>query len=217
MFWSLVIDGACSGNPGPGGYAALLHESPGTSIDRIAGQALTGHAPRTTSNAMELMALITGLRATPAGAQVLVITDSELIIGWLRKGWKRRDSGLRPLLAQADRLIAERTVDFEKVAGHGGHPWNDQADRLARGEVERARSCRCERHPIDELLGDPLPGLEPAFPVALARSLEEFADLVERRELGVDQLSPDLRGRLRCVFTAQDDARSERVGVTAGE
>jgi ribonuclease HI len=148
MVHRVWIDGACSGNPGPGGYAAWVSARWADDV----GAWHVGHAPRTTNNAMEIMALIVGLRATPEKATVLVMTDSANLIGWLKHGWKRRDAGLRPLLAEADRLMAERTVDFEKVDGHSGQWLNDEADRRARAEAERAKSCSCASHSVDEIL-----------------------------------------------------------------
>ncbi|BDP44745.1 ribonuclease H (plasmid) [Deinococcus aetherius] len=127
----LVTDGACSGNPGPGGWACLL--SSGTHT-----RELSGGEPQTTNNRMELTALLEGLRALKRPCQVHVVSDSRYIIdafeqgwlaGWQAKGWKKvKNPDLWQAIAEAAR---GHTLTFEWVQGHAGHPENERADQLA--------------------------------------------------------------------------------------
>jgi ribonuclease HI len=129
-------DGACSGNPGPGGWAAIL-ECSGREKE------LFGGAPDTTNNRMELTAAIEALSALSRPSTVELHTDSQYlrqgitswIRGWKRNGWKTADR--KPVknvdLWQAlDGLIANHKVDWRWVRGHAGHDLNERADALAR-------------------------------------------------------------------------------------
>jgi ribonuclease HI len=129
-------DGACSGNPGPGGWGAIL-EYDGRERE------LFGGAPETTNNRMELTAAIEALSALKRPCAVELHTDSEYlrngitqwIHGWKRNGWKTRDR--QPVknadLWQAlDALIARHDVSWHWVRGHSGHAINERADLLAR-------------------------------------------------------------------------------------
>jgi ribonuclease HI len=137
-------DGACSGNPGPGGWAAIL--SSGTRRKEI-----SGGADATTNNRMELTAAIEALTALKEPSQVDLYTDStyvkrgitEWIEAWKKNDWRRR-SGKRLLpvknadLWQAlDRLAARHRVTFHWLEGHAGHAENERADRLAREAIPR--------------------------------------------------------------------------------
>jgi len=126
----IYSDGACSGNPGPGGYAAILqwngHE-----------QEVVGHERQTTNNRMELTAVIEGLKALKEFCSVIVYTDSQYVIG-VMTGWKRKAN--YDLLATLDVLCAEHWVTFQHVRGHAGHPLNERADKLAVMQREKARS-----------------------------------------------------------------------------
>ena len=129
-------DGACSGNPGPGGWSAIL-ESNGKTKE------LFGGVPDTTNNRMELTAAIEGLRALKAPCLVEIHTDSEYlrngitkwIHGWRKNGWKTAD---RKPVKNADlwqalgELIAKHQVSWHWVRGHSGHDLNERADELAR-------------------------------------------------------------------------------------
>jgi ribonuclease HI len=137
-------DGACKGNPGPGGWAAIIvPPDGGEPIERSGGE------PATTNNRMELTAALEGLRALPAGSRVCVVTDSQLMLnsmtrwlpGWKRKGW-RTASGApvknQDLLTALDAEIARHAeVRWHWVRGHetgAAHAYkalNDRADRLA--------------------------------------------------------------------------------------
>lgn len=144
----LFTDGACSGNPGPGGWGCILRH-PRTRTDRE----MSGGQAETTNNQMELTAVIEGLSALTRPTRVKVITDStyvakgcsEWMAGWKRNGWKRRDGRkLVPvknveLWQRLDELISTHRVTFEVVKGHSGHPENERCDELA---VEAAAEYR---------------------------------------------------------------------------
>jgi ribonuclease HI len=133
----LFTDGACSGNPGPGGWAYILrHPASGKSREAAGGE------PRTTNNRMELMAVIQGLTALKSPSSVQLHSDSQYVLnglkewmaGWKKNGW--RTSGKQPvknqdLWQQLDALIQTHTVHFHWVRGHAGHPENERADQLA--------------------------------------------------------------------------------------
>jgi ribonuclease HI len=139
----LWTDGACSGNPGPGGWAALLrwrgHE-----------RELSGGDPQTTNNRMELMGLIEGLRALSRPSRVSVHTDSAYIEraiaeGWLRRwqanGWKtsgRKDVANRDLWEALAELATRHELRMTRVKGHAGVDLNERVDRLAVAARDRA-------------------------------------------------------------------------------
>jgi ribonuclease HI len=129
-------DGACSGNPGPGGWGAILEFNGKT-------RELFGGVPDTTNNRMELTAAIESLRALKSPCRVEIHTDSEYlqngitkwIHGWRKNGWKT--AGRKPVknadLWQAlAELIAQHQVSWHWVRGHSGHDLNERADELAR-------------------------------------------------------------------------------------
>jgi len=128
---TMYTDGACSGNPGPAGWAAILqcgqHE-----------KEVVGGAEESTNNRAEIMAVIAGLEALKFPCSVTIYTDSQYVIGVASKGWKRKANC--GLLAQMDRLLAGRSVTFVKVKAHNGNPMNERCDQLAKAEVERQRS-----------------------------------------------------------------------------
>ena len=135
MMYRLAIDGACSGNPGPGGWAALL-------VDETDEQILCDVAesvPYTTSNAMEIEALVNGLAKVPAGGEVEILTDSALVIGWMTQGWKRRDPDLRKSLDIADQLLAGLKARFTKVSAHTGHSLNEWVNERAQAAALAAK------------------------------------------------------------------------------
>ncbi|MEM1388836.1 MAG: ribonuclease HI [Pseudomonadota bacterium] len=135
-------DGACSGNPGPGGWGVLL-------IARQAGETLKereirGGEARTTNNRMELMAAISALEALERPSAITIVTDSAYvkngvtgwIHGWKRNGWKTADK--KPvknadLWQRLDAAQARHDVAWEWIKGHAGHEENERADALARG------------------------------------------------------------------------------------
>lgn len=134
-------DGACSGNPGPGGWGVLLRAMNGDAI--LKERELSGGAPETTNNQMELMAAIMSLETLDRPSQITVITDSTYVkngvTGWIH-GWKRngwRTASKKPvknveLWQRLDLAQAGHDVTWEWVKGHAGHPENEKADELAR-------------------------------------------------------------------------------------
>ncbi|MCH2248522.1 MAG: ribonuclease HI [Cognatishimia sp.] len=134
-------DGACSGNPGPGGWGVLLRAMNGDEV--LKERELSGGAAETTNNQMELMAAIMALETLERASQVTVVTDSAYVkngvTGWIH-GWKRngwRTSNKKPvknveLWQRLDAAQARHSVTWEWVKGHAGHPENEKADELAR-------------------------------------------------------------------------------------
>ena len=120
--FDIYTDGSCSGNPGPGGWAAVIEHEGATTR-------LSGGERSTTNNRMEITAAIKGLEAAPPGATAVVHSDSEYLVKTMTKGWKRNVN--RDLWEQLDLAAAKRNVDFRWVRGHAGHPQNEEADRLA--------------------------------------------------------------------------------------
>ncbi len=136
----LFSDGACSGNPGPGGWGCILrHRTSGTEKE------LSGGAANSTNNQMEMMAVISGLESLTRATAVEVITDSKYVAdgctswmpNWKKNGWKRKD-GTRwvpvknvELWQRLDELLAKHRVRFTVVKGHSGHPENERCDELA--------------------------------------------------------------------------------------
>ena len=136
-------DGACSGNPGPGGWGALLIARDGDTV--VKERELCGGEAETTNNRMELMAAITALETLSKPSRLTVVTDSayvkdgitKWIHGWKRNGWKKK-GGLKnaELWQRLDAAAARHNVTWEWVKGHAGHPENERADALARQGME---------------------------------------------------------------------------------
>lgn len=131
---TLYTDGACSGNPGPGGYAAILvaQDEHGNIIKER--EACGGEA-HTTNNRMEMMAVIAGLELLTRPTAVTVVTDSQYVMNTLTKGWKRRKN--HDLWEQLDELCARHQVSWKYVRGHAGHEYNERCDKLAVRERTR--------------------------------------------------------------------------------
>ncbi len=134
-------DGACSGNPGPGGWGALLIARKGE--DEVKRRELKGGAPETTNNRMELTAAIEALDALERASRITVITDSTYVRdgitkwlhGWKAKGWKtaaKKPVKNEDLWRALDEAQARHDVTWEWVKGHAGHEENEAADQLAR-------------------------------------------------------------------------------------
>jgi ribonuclease HI len=139
----LFTDGACSGNPGPGGWAAILRMA-----DRE--REIAGGDPVATNNKMELMAAIRGLEALKRPCRVVLHTDSRYVLegaskwihGWKKNGWRTADKKAVKNIELWQRLDAAsqpHEVHWVWVKGHSGHVENDRADTLARGEIEKIR------------------------------------------------------------------------------
>ncbi|KGB80506.1 MAG: ribonuclease HI [Confluentimicrobium sp.] len=134
-------DGACSGNPGPGGWGALLQAKEGGRV--VKERELSGGEAQTTNNRMELLAAINALESLTRGTAITIVTDSAYvkngvtswIHGWKRNGWKT--AGRKPvknaeLWQRLDAAREQHDVTWEWVKGHAGHPENERADALAR-------------------------------------------------------------------------------------
>ena len=138
-------DGACSGNPGPGGWGVVLQAI--NAGDIVKERELSGGAGETTNNQMELMAAISALETLDRASTITVITDSSYvkdgvstwIHGWKRNGWKT--AAKKPfknvgLWQRLDAAQARHKVTWEWVKGHAGHPENERADALARAGMD---------------------------------------------------------------------------------
>ena len=130
----LYADGACLGNPGPGGWGVVIAEPP-EAYRELSG----GPYPATTNNKMEITAAIEGLRDVEPGAEVILWSDSEYVVKTMTLGWKRNAN--QELWRELDREVASRKVRFEWVRGHAGDKNNERADRLA---ASAARGIRLE-------------------------------------------------------------------------
>ncbi len=135
----IYTDGACSGNPGPGGWGAVLRFN-GTEKE------LSGGELDTTNNRMELTAVIRGLEALKRPCRVEVYTDStyvqkgisEWLAGWKAKGWKtaaKKPVKNKDLWEELDQMQQMHEVTYHWVKGHAGHPENERADALATGAI----------------------------------------------------------------------------------
>ena len=134
-------DGACSGNPGPGGWGVLLHAREGGRV--VKERTLSGGEALTTNNRMELLAAIHALETLARPSTITIVTDSQYVRngiqswlhGWKRNGWKtaaKKPVKNAELWQRLDAAQARHDVTWEWVKGHAGHPENERADELAR-------------------------------------------------------------------------------------
>jgi len=137
----LYTDGSCHGNPGPGGWAAILEYGGKT-------RAISGNDAATTNNRMEMTAVIEGLRALTEPCTVEVWTDSRYVVdgmrswlaGWKKRGWKtasKQPVKNEELWRRLDEEASRHTVTWNWVKGHDGHPQNERCDQLANQAIER--------------------------------------------------------------------------------
>lgn len=135
----IYSDGACSGNPGPGGYGTILKY--GKHVKE-----LSGYDPETTNNRMEMLGAISGLEALKQPCRVTLTTDSQYLVkgmtewidGWQRKGWKnskKEEVANRDLWERLLELAKKHQIDWVWVKGHAGHAENERCDELARLEI----------------------------------------------------------------------------------
>ena len=140
----IYTDGACKGNPGPGGWGAFLRSGPHESE-------LFGGEPMTTNNRMELLAVIRALQALKRASDVVVHTDSQYVqkgvtqwlSGWKARAWKTADGKPvknRDLWTELDGLLGQHQIRWQWVRGHAGNPGNERADALANRGVPGAGS-----------------------------------------------------------------------------
>ena len=142
---SIFCDGSCLGNPGPGGWAALLRAT--TSAGAVHEKLVVGGEADTTNNRMELLAAIEGLRLLTRPCAVDLYTDSNYVVqgmkawihGWKKNGWKASGKPVKnqELWAHLDAAAAAHQVRFHWVKGHAGHAENEKVDAAARAEASR--------------------------------------------------------------------------------
>lgn len=136
----IYTDGACSGNPGPGGYGSLLKWGEAT-------KEISGYAPDTTNNRMEMMAVIEALRQLKRPCKVRLFTDSEYVMKgitewvprWLKKNWmtaQKKPVQNRDLWEEILRLSRKHQIEWKWVKGHNNHPENERCDHLARNAIK---------------------------------------------------------------------------------
>ncbi len=144
---SLFCDGSCLGNPGPGGWAALLRapsaKDPTTAHEKL----VSGGERDTTNNRMELMAAIGGLELLTRPCEVLVVTDSNYVVqgmtawihSWKKNGWKASGKPVKnqDLWQRLDKAVSTHQVKWKWVKGHAGHVENERVDVAARAEAEK--------------------------------------------------------------------------------
>lgn len=138
----LYTDGACSGNPGPGGYCAILTYG---EYEKV----VSGGEANTTNNRMELSAVVFGLRALKEPCEVRVVTDSKYfsdalekgwLFGWVKKGWRKANNS--PVLntdlwEEILSLLKVHKVTVDWIKGHAGHPMNERCDKIAVEESKK--------------------------------------------------------------------------------
>lgn len=138
----IFTDGACSGNPGPGGWAALLRYG-------ATEKTLSGGEPGTTNNRMEMMAVIEALESLKRTCTVAIYTDSRYVMDgmtqwihkWKASGWKtaaKKPVKNADLWQRLDDAAIQHTIEWHWVKGHSGHPENERVDALARGAMPPA-------------------------------------------------------------------------------
>lgn len=148
-FVEIYADGACSGNPGVGGFGAILRSG-------SREKELSGCEKLTTNNRMELLAVISALEALKKPCRVKVTTDSNYVVkgmsgwisSWVEKGWKtsqKKDVLNRDLWERLLRVSQPHEIEWEWIKGHNGHPENERCDRIAREEIKK-----CKRGIADE-------------------------------------------------------------------
>lgn len=136
----IYTDGACRGNPGPGGWGAVLRAG-------VHERLLKGAEPETTNNRMELMAAIQALEALKRGCRVQLTTDSQYVrngitqwmANWKKRGWQtadRKPVKNQDLWQRLDSAVSRHEVHWHWVKGHSGHPENEMADRLANEAID---------------------------------------------------------------------------------
>ena len=140
----IYTDGACSGNPGPGGWGAIL-------MYKNAKKEISGGSLKTTNNIMELTAILEGLKALKVDCEVEIYSDSAYsvnafnqgwIYNWMKKGWKTASGEPvknKELWQELYNLTKNHKVTFNKVKGHSDNELNNRCDELARGEIEKIK------------------------------------------------------------------------------
>jgi len=141
----IYADGACRGNPGPGGYGVLLKYN--DKFGKVTAKEIKGAEKNTTNNKMELLAAITGLKTLKEPCHITIVSDSNYLIqgmtkwvnSWLKKGWKTADKmpvKNRELWEELIILSKRHKVEWKWIKGHNGHPDNERADELANEAID---------------------------------------------------------------------------------
>ena len=212
---TVYTDGACSGNPGPGGWAWVVPNGPTDS---------GGEAP-TTNQRMELMAVLDAIRTLDGPLEI--VSDSTYVVncfrdrwweGWIRRGWlnnQKKPVANRDLWEPLIELYQQRDVTFRWVKGHSGDPWNDEADRLAVAAAQGQRTGPAE---ASETRPGSKPG--PSDPARPASEIEGHAVVVmghrppELGGYGENLFATAVRGRLRAVIEAKASMHDDLVVIS---
>ncbi len=151
---TIYTDGACSGNPGPGGWGAVL-------VYKDIEKEISGGEAQTTNNRMELTAVIRALQLLKYRCKVHIVCDSKYVIdsiengwarGWRRNGWKNASKKTPPNVDLWEILLDEldkHDVTFTWVQGHNGHPYNERCDRMAVAESQKYKNAAAEKPAAD--------------------------------------------------------------------
>lgn len=127
----VCTDGSCSGNPGPGGWCAIVKSNQSEQI-------VSGNEPMTTNQRMEMAAVIGGLQIVPPDNSLIVISDSKYVISTMSNGWKRRAN--IDLWNELDAVVKKfKNIEWIWVRGHDGHPDNERANIIAQQETQKAK------------------------------------------------------------------------------
>ena len=171
----VYTDGACSGNPGRGGWAAII-------VDGGDKRSLHGSEEDTTNNRMEMLAVIKGLEALPRSASVTVHSDSAYVINTMTRNWRRNAN--KDLWSRLDAAAAARSVRWRKVLGHSGVALNEEADELAAREAGSRANAAQAAPPAPTAANEPR---------ASAKALSHVADSGEARMVDVGLKDPTRR------------------------
>ena len=201
----IYTDGACSGNPGPGGWAALVLSDGNV-------EKLHGGEGRTTNNRMEMLAAIKGLEAVPKSSAVTVFSDSRLLVNTMTLGWKRNKN--RDLWEQLDEAAAARRVKWQWVKGHADDPMNREADRLAVMESKRRAPGGSRRRPNEAVAGGSGdgPGLSHVGDSGEARMVD-VGNKDETRRVAVARGSVLMRGETLALVAENRSEKGDVLGI----
>lgn len=130
----MYTDGSCYPNPGNAGWACILSKT----VDNIEHEkTLSGHLNFATNNQVEFKAVLEGIRFLTIPSEIIICTDSKLIIGYLFLNWKRNNDQLIALVNEIDRLVLDNHHDlgYKKIVAHSGHDQNERCDLLAKSRI----------------------------------------------------------------------------------
>jgi ribonuclease HI len=206
----VYADGSCLGNPGPGGWAAVIVKPSGVA------RTIYGGDPATTNNRMELTGVIEGLRMIPTGTRVILRSDSQYVIKTMNLKWKRKQNV--DLWEKLDVEIVPRQVKFEWVEGHAGDPLNEEADRHARAAATTAaKTGRVHYHGLS-IVEEPLKIATLPPPAGKHEIARPTQPLTLHRESEIDnpeQIAHELTTLLRASETIHDCVECGRQFVSS--